>query len=277
MQNTIVFKKQYIVELADTLTGHYYGVWLRKDKPEKIENLGGNLVKITPPTIKGRFIGYFPSATTILNAYPTSEHLVKWIADNGFHESRAIRDEAGRRGTKIHNAIEALIEGDELKKEDYTIEEWHKLTTFKAFFEEYKPQILGLEIPIFSKKGKFAGRLDCVCVIAGMLYILDWKSSANLHKSFPLQFSAYAKALEELTDIKVDLIAALQLGAKNKNGYRFVIYNDWEKLHYKVFNHVHATWLYDNYDSLKNPKDLPILHLPEKLKLQMPDLKEVLK
>jgi hypothetical protein len=258
--NQIQFKVNYRVELADTLTGHYYAVWETKNK-----------LKISQKTRKKieKFLGYYPSSTTILNAYPTSEYLTKWIADNGFHESRAMRDEAGRRGTRIHTAIEALLSGEELSKELYTIEEWHKLDTFVAWYISYQPEILALEVPVFSKKEKYAGRLDCIARVNGLIYVLDWKSSANLHKSFPLQFSSYAKAIEENTDIKIDAVAALQLGAKNKNGYRFVIYDDWRTLHYPVFQHVHATWNYDNFDSLKNPKELPILTLPLTLKLNL--------
>ena len=272
MQNTIVFKNNYIVELADTLSGHYYGVWVDKLTPKVLASsriigpdIDLNELKKKGP--KGRFLGYYPSATTILNAYPTSEHLVKWIADNGFHESRAMRDEAGRRGTRIHSAIELLLGGGEIVKEGYTIEEWHKLDTFVKWHADYKPEILGLEIPVFSKKGKYAGRLDCLAKIGDQLGVLDWKSSANIHKSFPLQFAGYAKALEENTDLKIDFVAAIQLGAKNKNGYRYVIYPEWRELYYPVFEHVHAVWRYDNFDSLKNPKELPILRLPLTLKL----------
>ena len=263
----IIFKKNYIVELADTLSGHYYGVWLRKDRPEKTEVIKGNLVLVTPATNKGKFVGYFPSATTILNAYPTSEHLVKWIADNGFHESRAMRDEAGRKGTKIHTAIELLLDGGEIIKESYTIEEWHKLDTFVKWHQDYKPEVIAFEVPVFSKKGGYAGRVDCIAKIAGELYVVDWKSSANIHKSFPLQFAAYANAIQENTDLVINNVAAVQLGAKNKNGYRFVVYPNWKELHYPAFQAVQKTWLYDQYDSLKNPKDLPILKLPFTLKL----------
>lgn len=250
----INFVQQYIVELADTLSGHYYGVWVKK-----------------PSGDKGRFLGYYPSATTILNAYPTSEHLVKWIAENGFHESRAMRDEAGRRGTRIHSAIEVLLGGGELSKDAFSVEEWHKLDTFTKWYAAYKPEIIALEVPVFSKKGKFAGRLDCIAKMGGLTYIIDWKSSANLHKSFPLQFSAYAKAIEELTDIRIDAIAALQMGAQNKNGYRFVIYEEWKELYYPVFEHVRAVWMYDQYESLQNPKSFPILDLPLTLKLCLPE------
>ena len=247
----IEFRKNYRVELAKSLQGHYYSV-------TEIKANG-----------KEKFIGYFVSVTTFLNSYPTSEHLVKWIAENGFHESRAMRDAAGRAGTKIHAAIENLLNGAELREPEYTTEEWVKLESFVNWHKVYKPKVLGLEVPIFSKKGRYAGRVDCVAVIAGQLIVADWKSSANIHKSFPLQFSAYGKALEENTTLKIDAVAALQLGAKNKDGYRWILYPDWKEKYYPVFESVQRTWLYDNYDSLKNPKDLPILHLPTTLKLSL--------
>ena len=124
------FKKQYKIELAKTLTGHFYSVW-----EEEI------------------FLGHFVSVTTILNSYPTSEHLVKWIADNGFHESRQIRDAAGRSGTKIHLAIEELLAGHELQEINYTTEEWVKIKSFVDWYHEYKPEIIATELAIFSKSG----------------------------------------------------------------------------------------------------------------------------
>ena len=241
------FKKQYRIELAKTLTGHFYSVWEQKKKKEK-------------------FLGHFVSVTTILNAYPTSEHLVKWVADQGFHESRQIRDAAGRAGTKIHLAIEDLITGLELQETGYTTEEWFKIKSFVDWYKEYQPEIIATELAVFSKNGKYAGRVDCVANIHGEITVLDWKSSKSIHESFPLQFSAYAHAIEENTDIKVVQTAALQLGAQNKNGYRFVIYPDW-KDHYKVFENVRKVWQYDYFDSKKNPKEPPVLILPDKLKL----------
>jgi hypothetical protein len=96
--------------------------------------------------------------------------------------------------------------------------------------------------------------------------LLDLKSSSGIHEHFPLQFASYAKAIEECTDLKIVQTACLQVGAKNKNGYRFVIYPDW-KDHYKVFESVRKVWQYDYFDSKKNPKEPPVLVLPDKLKL----------
>lgn len=234
------FKHNYRVELAKTLSQHFYGVW-EGDK----------------------FLGHFPSITTYLQAYPTSEQLVAWMAKEGYHESREMRDEAGRRGTRIHLAIQDLLEGQVLQEANFTLEEWRKIFTFTEWHKVYKPEILAMELPIFSKKGKYAGRLDCIAKIDGQIVLIDWKSSRNLHNSFFLQIAAYGNAIEEMSDIKIDAAAVLQLGASNKNGYRFEVDEDWRK-NYKIFLAVKKTWEYDNPKLAKEP---PVLVLPESLKL----------
>ena len=238
----IKFKKQYKIELAKTLSEHFYNVFLGKKK-----------------------IAVVPSSTTILNAYPTSEHLVKWIADNGFHESRQLRDQAGVAGSKIHFAIETLLGGGELSDASYTLEEWHKLCTFVDWHRDTKPEIVELEMAVYSHKHKYAGRSDCIVKIDGKYGVLDWKSSKNLHDSFALQFASYAQAIEEMTDIKIDFTACLQLGAKNKKGYRYVIYDDW-KSDFKVFLNVKKTWEFDQSKTYSE-NGPTVLDLPASLKL----------
>lgn len=242
-------KKQYIVELAKTLSGHWYHVWLKKTNGSK-----------------GKLIGTFPSSTTILLAYPQSVQLTKWIADNGWQESQQIKEEAGIAGTRIHQACDYLEEGLELSEEDYSLKEWVKIKSFVDWHNEYKPVLVAKEMAIVSIKGKYAGRLDRIYNIKGETVILDFKSSSSIHEHFPLQFASYAVAVEENTDIKVDKTACLHLGASNKNGYRYVEYPDW-KDHYKVFESVRSVWQYQFSDSKKTAKEAPVLVLPSTLKL----------
>jgi hypothetical protein len=243
--------KPFIVELAPTLSQHWYNVWKQK--------LDGK---------KGRFLGTFPSATTVLNAYPQSPQLTQWIAENGWNESQRIKESKGRSGTLIHAACDALEGGAMLNNEDYSLEEWWKISTFVAWFDETQPEPVASEFPIFSPSGKYAGRLDRIYRINGEITLLDFKSSSSLHAHFPLQFASYAHAIEETTDLKIVQTAALQLGAKNKNGYRYVLYPEWQE-HYKVFKSVKETWYYDNFGSRQTPKEPPVLVLPETLKLNL--------
>ncbi|MEK7092034.1 MAG: hypothetical protein AAB907_00255 [Patescibacteria group bacterium] len=239
--------KPFIVELAPTLTGHWYKVWRAQEDGSK-----------------GEYLGVFVSSTTILTAYPQSEQLVKWIADHGFHESREIRDSAGREGINIHKACDWLEEGKKLYSENYSTKEWHKISTFVSWFKEYSPILITKEFSIFSETGRYAGTLDRIYNISNEITLLDFKSSSSVHPHFPLQFSSYAHAIEENTDLEIVQTAALQLGSKNKDGYRFVIYPDWRD-HYKVFEHVKGTWEYDN--KIDSDFEPPVLELPETLQL----------
>lgn len=241
--------RPHIIELAKTLSGHWYNVW-----------------KIKKDGSKGKFLGTFPSSTTILNAYPQSAHLTKWIAEQGWHESQRIKSEAGERGTRIHSASEVLENGGELVDSNFSLEEWWKISTFVAWHNEYKPELIANEFQVFSPKGGYGGTLDRIYKVGGEITLLDIKSSSGIHEHFPLQFASYAKAIEETTDIKVVQTACLQLGAQNKNGYRYVVYPNWKE-HYKVFESVRNVWQYDYFDSKKNPKEPPVLNLPETLKL----------
>jgi len=239
--------KEYHIELAKTLAQHWYGV-------TEIGESGG------------QWLGYFPSSTTILNAYPQSAHLTRWIAEKGWNESQRIKSEAGERGTRIHSATEMLEEGIELLEKDYSIEEWWKIKAFVDWHRDYKPELIAKEMSVFSKVGGYAGTLDRIYKISGAITLLDIKSSSAIHEHFPLQFASYAKAIEENTDLEIAQTACIQLGASNKDGYRYVIYPDWRD-HYKVFEQVRAVWQYDFFDSKKNPKEPPVLVLPNSLKI----------
>lgn len=247
----MTLESPYIVELADTLKHHWYGVWKKNKKG-----------------VKGKFLGHFPSVSTILNAYPQSEQLTYWIAEQGWNESQAIKSEAGEQGTRVHKSIEQLLGGTELDKSSFKLKEWMKLSTFKNWHDKFHPEIIALEMPVFSKKYGYTGTLDCIAKVAGEVYLIDWKTSGSLHQHFPLQFSAYAHAIEEVHKIKIDNTAVLQMGASNKDGFRFVPYPNWKE-HFEVFKHVQATWQYDTFDSKNSPKGPPVLELPETLKLSI--------
>lgn len=249
--------KPYIIELAKTLSQHWYHVW-----------------RTQPDGTKGEYLGVFPSSTTILNAYPQSPHLTQWIAEKGWNESQAIKSAAGERGTNIHKGIEGLLDGYEIREGEYfpgssrmpSLEEYWKLSTFVSWHNEYKPTLITKEMKVFSEEGGYAGTLDAIVQMGGEITLIDWKSSSSIHEHFPLQFASYAKAIEENTDLEITQTAVLQLGSNNKNGYRFVLYPEWRD-HYKVFESVRKVWEYDHFTSKKNKKEPPVLELPVTLKL----------
>lgn len=251
----MIFKKHYRVELAKTLANHWYNVWETKKAKDK-------------------FLGCFPSATTILQAYPVAAGLARYREGVGTEEANRKMAMGAERGTLVHKGIELLISGIKLGESEVfpgynrypTLDEWWRLTTFVKWFKDTKPEIISVEIPIFSKEGGYAGTLDCIAKIDGKYGIPDWKTSSSLSKSFPLQYSAYAKAVEENTDIKIEWTASLKLGASNKDGYQFKVHENWKE-HYPVFQSVNKTWHYDYFDSVEKEKGAPIIIVPSTLSL----------
>lgn len=242
------FTKQYQIKLAPTLSEHWYEV-------SKVQKSGN------------KSLGYFPSSTTILNAYPQAAHLNKWIGENGWNESQRILKEAGMRGTKVHDAIEALLEGDELWEHHYSLDEWHRIVAFTDWFNEMKPEILGVETAVFSHKYGYAGRVDFVCILDGKVTVLDFKTSGSMYPHFPLQFASYAQAIEETTDLKVEQTAGLQLGTRTKKNWKLEIHTDWRQ-DFEMFRVIKQIWEYDRYGSKKKRPEPPILNLPNKLTIQ---------
>ncbi len=54
---------------------------------------------------------YVPSVTWIAGFYPKGIQFMKWLASKGWDEAEAIKNAAGNKGSKVHQAIEDLITG----------------------------------------------------------------------------------------------------------------------------------------------------------------------
>ena len=92
---------------------------------------------------------YWPSATTILDVYPKGYGYIQWLKDLGSNAEQVVR-RAQDQGTKIHNAIESFLNGDEIlwhdeEKENYTLEEWMMILRFFDFYKTFKPKAIAIE------------------------------------------------------------------------------------------------------------------------------------
>ncbi|KKK80979.1 hypothetical protein LCGC14_2818070, partial [marine sediment metagenome] len=61
---------------------------------------------------------FIPSVTWIKSYWYTSPYLIKWIADKGLSEAETIRNEAGIKGDKVHQATEDIDNGIGIKIDD---------------------------------------------------------------------------------------------------------------------------------------------------------------
>jgi hypothetical protein len=224
-------------------------------KEEAGENIGDETIKT-----------FVPSVTWITGYYPKGIGYMKWLSQNGWDESQALMKEAGDRGSKVHKAIEDLIDGKELKmndlyfsekagkEEEFTVEEWEAVMSFHDFYKIVKPEVVACEIVVFNDDVGYAGTVDCICIIREDvkisrqlikkgIYIIDWKTSSDVYPSHRIQVSAYKYAVSKEVKEKIwnslsdeekkdeefqDFkLAILQVGyAKNGNRYKFNLIED---------------------------------------------------
>lgn len=224
-----------------------------------------------------------PSTTWIGSYYPKGVAYYKWLAEHGWDEAEALKREAGERGSKIHQAIAALIDGKEVKmddkftntstgqEEELTVDEWEAIMSFKSWYDEAKPQTVDHEFLILAPL--YAGTGDYLYKDSkGDYHLLDFKTSQNIWKSHELQVSAYKHAIEKQRNIKIKYVEILQIGYKrNKAGYKLTLVNDC----YELFKNVYMIWLDENKNVHPRQKDYPVSLKIEKVSYDAPKKKVV--
>ncbi len=164
---------------------------------------------------------YFPSATTILEAYPKPYALLQWMKEVG-SKSDEIRDNAGRRGSTVHMLTESYDNDEEVcllgdnGQPLYSMEEWSMFERYVDFSQRFQPKYSMIEQQVICPELGFAGTLDRVGEIEGKKYLLDIKTSNGIYNSYWLQLAAYREALFVNTGIKVNGVAILWLNAKTR-------------------------------------------------------------
>ena len=137
---------------------------------------------------------YYPSVTTILQYMPKNKFFETWMKDVG-HNADLIMRKAGKEGTQVHEAAEALVRGEEVTWMDdygrakYSQVVWEMILKFYEFWSTYKPELISTEDFVWSDKHKYAGTADLVVKLDGKVWLLDLKTSNSLHKSYDLQLA----------------------------------------------------------------------------------------
>ena len=220
---------------------------------------------------------YYPSVTTILQFMPKAKFFETWIKDVG-HNADFIMRKAGKEGTQVHEAAEALVLGEEVSWMDdygnakYSQIVWEMILKFADFWKTTKPELISTEDFVWSDEHKYAGTADLVVKMDKETWLLDIKTSNSIHKSYDLQLASYAKALEESKGIKIDRTGIIWLKAHTKGpskkkgvyqgkGWQLRIIDDIDK-NFELFKIIYELY------KLENPVTEPIYNsYPTTLKL----------
>jgi hypothetical protein len=243
------------------------------------------------PTIKA-----VPSVTWIAGFYPKGIHFYKWLAEKGWDEAEALKQAAGDKGSKVHDAISAILRGEEVRIdskfenkskstednpifEELAFEEIECIISFldwkKEIEEEYVLESLAWDTTVFSEIHGFAGTLDWLVRVSHRktgevsYWIIDFKTSQYVWTEYQLQISAYRRALEngenpilykgqpvDVTNLKT---AILQLGyRKNKKRFKFTPVDD----AFDMFLTAQTIWAKETAGQEPRKVDIPIVLSP---------------
>lgn len=152
------------------------------------------------------------SVTTVLGEKLDKTALLEWKARIGEEEANRISKIATRRGNAIHSIAERYV----LNEERYYAPNEMPVNVdsflpIKAELDENVDNILGVELPLWSKALGCAGRTDLVAQYKGVTSIIDFKTSKRFKKadwieSYFLQSTIYSMMFERLYAIAVPQI-----------------------------------------------------------------------
>ncbi len=192
-------------------------------------------VELTTETIDGQRHYVLPDSTTKLKSVTTiiSEKsdktaLYEWRKRVGDEEANRISTQAARRGTSIHKIAERYVLNEENIFKDEMPINVEMFKTIKNTLDRHVDNILGVELPLYSKALKCAGRTDLVAEYDGRLSIIDFKTSRKPKKeewieNYFIQSTVYSMMFEWTYKFSVPQIAIIIAVDNEKTPQTFVM------------------------------------------------------
>ena len=170
------------------------------------ENINGQRHYVLPDGVTK-----LKSVTTILSERMDKTALLEWRKRVGEEEANKISVQAARRGTAIHKIAERYILNEEDIYRDQMPVNVDSFQPIKKILDDHVDNILGIELPLYSKSLGCAGRTDLVAEYDGTLSIIDFKTSKKLKKAdwienYFIQSTVYSMMFEWTYKIAVPQI-----------------------------------------------------------------------
>ena len=174
----------------------------------------------------------FKSVTTILGEKMDKTALLEWKARVGEEEAQRISTQAARRGTSIHSIAERYVLNEDNFYRNEMPSNVESFKALKEILDANVDNIYGVELPLFSRALRAAGRTDLVAQYNGVNSIIDFKTSRRLKKeewitSYFYQSTVYSMMFEWMYKVPVPQIVIMisvdhedpQVFVKQRNQY----------------------------------------------------------
>jgi len=217
-----------------------------------------------------------PSITWIEKYSPMGIGLLKYYAKHGWDEAKMLTEEAAERGSKVHQAIDILLQGgtvgfdtkladpddpqNDSKYAPLTPDEYWSVMTFADWWEElndeHEVRVVDTEKTVWvePEKGEqygYAGTRDMKLIVDNEPWAIDVKTgqAASIYLGWELQLSAIKHADPDLPRTFI-----FQPGYKlNKKGWKLTETED----KFPLFKAAFQFWKDANPDTKPKQKDYP--------------------
>lgn len=135
----------------------------------------------------------------------------------------AVLEEAMRRGTAVHAAIEEFSKSGQWLT--MRIEDTPYIEQFRLWYEKYNPEMVAAELKILSEKLGYKGVIDSLFIVDNTLVMCDYKTSSKLNMTkVTLQLNMYLallidSGLIEYYEYDIEELRVLQL---TKTKFKYV-------------------------------------------------------
>jgi len=176
-----------------------------------------------------------PSVTTILDSTADKTHLFEWKKRVGEEEANRQSQQSAGLGTKVHNAIEKYVKGQEWDNFGNNLVSILARKMTLSMIEQglvKVDELWGVEVGLLAR-GLYAGTSDSVGIYEGAEAIIDYKTSKKLKKrewieDYFLQGCAYALAHNEMYNTKIRKVAILMVDRDAKFGDYIIEGNEFD-------------------------------------------------
>jgi len=169
-----------------------------------------------------------PSVTTILSDTGDKTALIAWRKRVGDAEANRISQESAGLGTKVHNALEKHILGEDVSFGNNHISVMAESMTNQMLNNGLNKvdELYGVEVGLIAQ-GLYAGTSDAIGMYEGEEAIIDFKTAKKIKKrewieDYFMQGCAYALAHNEMFESNIRKVVIL-MGERESNFAEFII------------------------------------------------------
>ncbi|MCC6405163.1 MAG: hypothetical protein IT405_02135 [Candidatus Yanofskybacteria bacterium] len=142
---------------------------------------------------------WYPRVTSIVSIKAKPALYRYYGGMRSFKAADDAKEASAREGTMVHEAVEAILRGTH-EAVPSVIEP--SVDAFREFLRNNHVEPLMIEERVVSRTHRYAGTIDALARINGVVGVLDIKTSKAVYRDYTMQTAAYLSALTEIPNVE---------------------------------------------------------------------------